>query len=166
MTSQRSSWETGMQTSANEFVDRYVALWNETDETTRRRLVTELYAPDATYIFYRRDPFHGHDEIAEQVTYTADIYHPMNYFFVSAHNALRHHNLIRFNWVMVAKETGEMEMAGQNVVALADDGRILTDYQFHDKIPTAFVYNDGFEETGRVTRPAKPILAHSGRNGA
>lgn len=150
-----------MSIRANKFADRYVELYNETDIRARRRRVTELYAPNATYIFYRRDPFHGHEEIAEQVTYTVNIYHPMGYFFVSANNAVRHHNLIRFNWVMVSRETGDMEMAGQNVVALDEDERILTDYQFHDKLPTAFVYNDGYEETGRVTRPAKPTMVES-----
>ncbi|MBV9164414.1 MAG: hypothetical protein JO281_23360 [Pseudonocardiales bacterium] len=147
-----------MSIRANEFADRYVKLYNETDILARRQRVTELYAPNATYIFYRRDPFHGHDEIAEQVTYTANIYHPMGYFFVSANNAVRHHNLIRFNWVMLSQETRDMEMAGQNVVALDEDERILTDYQFHDKLPTTFVYNDGYEETGKVIRPAKATM--------
>lgn len=150
-----------MPIRANEFADRYVELYNETDILARRWRVTELYAPNATYIFYRRDPFRGHEEIAEQVTYTANTYHPMGYFFVSASNAVRHHNLIRFNWVMVSRETGDMEMAGQDVVALDEDERILTDYQFHDRLPTAFVYNDGYEETGKVIRPAKPIMVES-----
>jgi hypothetical protein len=152
-----------MAIGANEFVDRYVALYNETDPAERVRRTRELYAPDATYIFYRRDPFLGHEAIAEQVAYTAGIYHPLGYHFVSCHNAVRHHNLIRFNWVMVSGTTGEVEMAGQNVVALAADERVQTDYQFHDRIPTAFVYNDGYEETGKVTRPARPIMVTASR---
>jgi len=140
----------------NQFADRYVSLWNETDPELRRRKTHELYAPEATYIFYRRDPFHGVEAIAEQVTYTADIYHPMGYRFRHSGTALGHHNLIRFQWVMVHQETGDWQMAGMNVVALDDQGRIIEDYQFHDRIPTAFVYNDGFEEDGKVTRPAKP----------
>lgn len=142
----------------NAFVDRYVALWNETDPVRRRRQVSELYAEDALYIFYRRDPFRGRQAIAEQVTYTADIYHPLGYVFRNCYNALGHHNLIRFSWAMVESTTGDLQMAGQNVVALDDSGLIVTDYQFHDKIPSAFRYNDGFDETGRVTRPAKPTL--------
>jgi hypothetical protein len=145
-----------MTLTPNAFAERYVELWNETDPDIRRKKVAELYAPDATYIFYRRDPFHGQEAIAEQVTYTADIYHPMGYVFRSAYNAVGHHHLIRFNWAMVHHVTGDLQMAGQNVVALNDQGLIVEDYQFHDRIPTAFVYNDGFEETGKVTRPAKP----------
>ncbi|WP_018348349.1 nuclear transport factor 2 family protein [Longispora albida] len=150
-----------MQSNPNTFAERYVKLWNATDVETRRRGVAELYAPDALYVFYRRDPFVGHDAIAEQVTYTADIYQPLGYVFKPVYTAIGHHNLIRFSWVMVHEQSLDPQMAGQNVVALGEDGRIVTDYQFHDRIPTAFVYNDGFDETGKVTRPAKPTLVQA-----
>lgn len=142
----------------NRLAEAYVKLWNEPDPGLRREGVKKLYAPDATYIMYRRDPFHGHEVITEQIKYTYDIYFPLGYHFQSCYNAVGHHNLVRFNWVMVSDETAEVEMAGQNTVLLAEDGRIQADYQFHEKIPTAFVYNDGYEETGVVTRPAKPTL--------
>jgi hypothetical protein len=140
----------------NKLADRYVELWNEPDAAIRRQLVDELYAPDADYIMYRRDPFHGRPAIADQITYTIDLYRPMGFIFRSMHNATGHHNLVRFNWVMVSAETGEMEMAGQDIVVLDDQDRIRSDYQFHDKIPSSFAYNDGFEEHGVATRPAEP----------
>jgi hypothetical protein len=140
----------------SELADRYVALWNEPDIEVRRKLVAELYAPDATYIMYRRDPFVGREAIADQITYTFDLYSPMGFVFRSMHNATGHHNLVRFNWVMVSAETGEMEMQGQDILALDGQGRIRSDYQFHDKIPSSFSYNDGFEEHGVATRPAQP----------
>jgi hypothetical protein len=140
----------------NEFADRYVALWNETDPDLRRQRVVELYAPDGTYVFYRRDPVHGHQAIINQLAYTHELYDPMGYVFRSAHNAIGHHNLIRLNWVMVVGATGEMEMCGQDVIVLSGDGRIQADYQFHDRLPTSFVYNDGFETHGVATRPAQP----------
>ncbi|WP_117208722.1 nuclear transport factor 2 family protein [Allorhizocola rhizosphaerae] len=149
--------------SPNAFAERYVALWNETDPQARRRKVDELYSPDAVYIFYRRDPFRGREAIAEQVTYTADLYHPMGYVFRPAYTAIGHHNLVRFNWAMVHRDTGDLQMAGQNVVALDENGLIVEDYQFHDRIPTAFRYNDGFDETGKVTRKASPIPVAAGQ---
>lgn len=150
-----------MLPSPNKLAERYVELWNQPTEELRREGVKKLYTEDATYIMYRRDPFHGHDVIAEQITYTYNIYFPLGYHFKSSYNAVGHHNLVRFNWVMISDESGEVEMAGQNTVVLAEDGRIQADYQFHEKIPTAFVYNDGFDETGRVTRPADPIVVRS-----
>jgi hypothetical protein len=140
----------------NALAEDFVAMWNEPDVTRRHERVANLYAPDATYVFYRKDPLRGHSEIADQITYTHEIYAPMAYAFRSAHNAIGHHNVVRLNWVMVSTETGEMEMAGQDVLVLGPDGRITADYQFHDRLPTSFVYNDGYDETGRVTRPAQP----------
>ncbi|GII76189.1 hypothetical protein Sru01_11710 [Sphaerisporangium rufum] len=145
----------------NEFADRYVKLWNEEDPDERRRGVEELYAPDACYVFYRRDPVVGREAILAQMTYTKELYAPMGYAFRSAHNAVGHHNIIRLNWVMVIAATGEMEMAGQDIVVLDAYGRIQADYQFHDRLPTSFVYNDGFDETGRITHPARPLPTHS-----
>jgi hypothetical protein len=142
----------------NALADRYVALWNETDPQLRRKGVLELYLPDATYVFYRRNPIRGHQAIIDQMAYTQEIYRPMGYTFRSAHNAVGHHNLVRLNWVMVSIETGEMEMCGQDVLMLGDDGRIQTDYQFHDRLPSSFVYNDGYETHGVATRPARPEL--------
>src|SRR5947209_4209195 len=101
-----------MMPRPNEFADRYVALWNEVHPDARRQRVIDLYCPDATYIFYRRDPIHGHQAIIDQLTYTQKIYRPMGYAFRSTHNAVGHHNLIRLNWVMISTATGEMEMSG------------------------------------------------------
>ena len=145
----------------NEFADRYVMLWNEVDADRRRKGVIDLYSPDAIYVFYRRDPIRGHQAIIDQLAYTQEIYRPLGYAFRSAHNAVGHHNLIRFNWVMVSTANGEMEMSGQDVVVLSDDGRISADYQFHDRLPSSFVYNDGYETNGVATRAARPQRTRS-----
>ncbi|GAA0209256.1 hypothetical protein GCM10010492_03710 [Saccharothrix mutabilis subsp. mutabilis] len=145
-----------MTLDPEEFADRYVALWNETDPDRRRKGVVELYAPDATYVFYRKDPVVGHEAIIDQLAYTHEIYDPMGYVFRSAHNAVGHHNLVRLNWMMVLAATGETEMRGEDLLVLDDDGRILSDYQFHDELPKSFVYNDGYETDGVATRPARP----------
>jgi SnoaL-like protein len=140
----------------NELTARYVDLWNETDPELRREGVARLYAPDAIYVFYRRDPIQGHAALAGQMAYTHEIYGPMGYVFRSSNNATGHHNIVRFNWVMVSAASGEMEMAGQDIVVLGDDGRIQQDYQFHDTLPSSFVYNDGYEDHGVATRSARP----------
>ncbi|MBG0851768.1 nuclear transport factor 2 family protein [Streptomyces spinoverrucosus] len=140
----------------NELADRYVTLWNEKDPERRRAGVAALYAPDATYVFYRRDPVRGREAIAAQMAYTHEIYGPMGYEFRSGNNATGHHDVVRMNWVMVVAATGEMEMAGQDVLVLDESGLIRFDYQFHDRLPTSFVYNDGYEEHGVAVRPARP----------
>ena len=142
----------------NQMAALFVALWPETDPESRRRLVDELYAEDATYVFYRRPPLHGRQRILDQIIYTQELYRPMGYVFKSSHNAIGHHDVMRWNWVMVTRDGGDLEMAGQDMVILAEDGRIQTDYQSHDRTPASFAYNDGFEEHGVATRPARPTL--------
>jgi hypothetical protein len=155
-----------MTIGPNAFADRFVALWNETDPQARRVRAEELYAPDACYIFYRKDPLRGVDEIVGQLAYTHEIYGPMGYRFRSANNAVGHHNVVRVNWVMVAEATGEMEMAGQDVLVLGEDGLITADYQFHDRLPSSFSYNDGYEQAGVATRAADPTWNTGAADGA
>lgn len=145
-----------MTPGPNAMAERFVTLWNETDPELRRKGVEELYRPDATYVFYRKDPIVGHQAIIDQMAYTQDIYWPMGYEFRPGPDAMGHHNLVRLNWVMVSTATGEMEMSGQDVLVLAEDGRIQCDYQFHLRLPTSFVYNDGYEKHGVATRHARP----------
>lgn len=145
----------------NAIADRFVALWNARDAVIRERLAHELYAPDADYVFYRRDPIHGLPAILDQMAYTHEIYDPMGYEFRSSHNAVGHHNIVRLGWVMVAIATGELEMTGQDFLVLSEDGLIQNDYQFHDRLPTSFQYNDGYEVGGVATRGARPTKTRS-----
>jgi len=123
-------------TGWNALVDRYVALWNEADDELRAKTVEDMYTTDAVYVMYARDPFVGHRAITRQITYAHRLYTPMGYTFKSSHNAVGHHNLVRFNWVMLSRETGGVEIVGLDVMVLDDSGRIRADYQFHEKLPS------------------------------
>jgi len=152
-----------MTVAPNALADRFVALWNERDADERRRRAEELYAPDAIYVFYRKDPLRGREAVIGQLAYTHEVYDPLGYEFRSSHNAIGHHNVVRVNWVMVLAQTGEMEMAGQDVLVLGEDGKIQMDYQFHDRLPSSFSYNDGYEQHGVATRAAQPAWNGSAR---
>jgi hypothetical protein len=107
--------------------DRYLDCWNETEATARRKLIEDVFAPDAAYI----DPMaeaHGLDAIdatiaAVQAQFPDLVFSPIG--LVDAH-----HNLVRFTWVLVSTETGEAQRVGSELFVLADDGRIKHDYQF------------------------------------
>lgn len=114
----------------NAIVDRFVAMWNEHDPVARRQAIEEVYAPDAEYLMFANDPIVGHDAIATQVDYAHNLYYDQGYSFRSSHNADGHHNLVRFTWVLVNTETGELERNGSELFVLAPDGRIQHDYQF------------------------------------
>jgi hypothetical protein len=117
----------------NELVDRYVAMWNERDSDVRRKLIEELFAEDAVYVMFSRDPMHGHDDIAEQIDFAHKLYFDRGFVFKSSNNADGHHNLVKFDWVLVSSETAELESLGFDFFVLDDDGRISQDYQFLSK---------------------------------
>jgi hypothetical protein len=120
----------GAMLRRNKLVDRYVAMWNEPDGDVRRKVVEEIYADDAVYLMFARDPIVGHDAIAEQIGYAHDLYFEQGFVFKSSNNADGHHNLVKFGWVLVSAETGDVHSIGFDVLVLDDDERISSDYQF------------------------------------
>ena len=43
---------------------------------------------------------------------------------------------MKFGWVMISAETGEVDTFGQDFLLLNDEGRIAIDYQFQMKRPS------------------------------
>lgn len=121
----------------NEFADRYVRLWQTPDEDERRRLISELWAPDGTQIFPTGEP-RGHEEMFARITRSFNLFiAPGEYKFVSADDADGHHNLLRFNWAMTRVDSGEVADVGFELFVRDNDGRILADYQFVGKLDGA-----------------------------
>jgi hypothetical protein len=154
----------------NEIAERYMALWNEVNDDARRKAVDEMFTPDAVYLMFNNDPFVGRDAIFKHVTVAHRIYIPFGFTFKSSYNASGHHNVVRFDWVMVSTDTGEAEMTGNDMLVLDDEGRIQADYQFHDKLSTSIRYDQlpSLEEMyGDVLSPAdieryRAAFAHVG----
>ncbi|MFF7097393.1 nuclear transport factor 2 family protein [Streptomyces rubradiris] len=124
--------------NANEFADRYVAVWTESDPAARRKAVEALWAPDGVYA-NAVAVVRGHEAIATQVGYAHDAYAAGGYTFRSCNNARGQHNTLCFNWVMVSASTGALEAVGFDFVTLDDDGRIASDHQYFDVPPTYVV---------------------------
>ena len=115
-----------------ELAERYIAVWNETDEATRRRAVDELYSEDARYI----DPLvvaEGRAAIAATIGAVQQQF--PGFVFRLAGPVDAHHDQARFGW--------ELGPAGQEApivgfdVAVADaDGRLTAVLGFLDKVPS------------------------------
>jgi hypothetical protein len=119
-------------TDLNEFVDRYVALWNEPDAALRRKSVAELFAEDAVHLAQSKDA-RGHDAIAAVVAEANEEFVQNGGFvFRSRRNADGIHNVVRFNWEMVPAGGGKVMGVGFDFVILGQDGRIQADYQLMD----------------------------------
>lgn len=55
---------------------------------------------------------------------------PGEYVFRPRDNAARLRNLVKFNWELVSRATGEVAAVGLGVLILDDQGRITVDYTF------------------------------------
>lgn len=116
----------------NRIVDRYTAVWNEPDTDRRRLEIVSLWTPDGLH-YAKSHTCHGYAALEDRVTrsYERSIAPGLN-IFRHAGNAQSHHNVARFNWHMLRKDTEEIVATGFEFLVLADDGRIRADYQFID----------------------------------
>jgi hypothetical protein len=126
----------GTNDTFNRLAERYVAQWNEPDPEVRHKLVEELWAEQGTY-YNRFFVVQGRDTIQYAVTNGYQEYISKGFVFRSCHDAYGHHNGVTFGWVMVNAATGEVDTFGQEYIVLDEDGRILMDFQFQMKRPSA-----------------------------
>jgi hypothetical protein len=109
------------------FLDRYVALWNEPDPEVRRASVEALWTPSGSMV----NPvqrYVGHTAVAEGVTRSYDAFVARGFRF-EAEASSAHHDAVLFSWLMRDPE-GEIDSRGTNYIRLAGDGRIVVDHQF------------------------------------
>ncbi|MGZ6010186.1 MAG: nuclear transport factor 2 family protein [Rhizomicrobium sp.] len=119
----------------NQLVERYVALWNEPDVDRRRQQIVALWTPDGLH-YAKSHTCHGYCALEHRVTgsYERSIAPGIN-LFRHAGNIDAHHNVVRFNWHMVRRQSGDIAATGFELFVLADDGRIQADYQFVEPGP-------------------------------
>lgn len=106
----------------NDLVDRYIALWNETNDARRRDLIAETFAESASYL----DPImtsEGHAAIDGMVRAVHERF--PGHRFRRAGTVDGHHDRIRFCWELaaegcpvVAKGTDFATIAGTRITAM------------------------------------------------
>ena len=102
-------------------VERYIAMWNETDPERRRSIIAETWADDATYL----DPLMsgaGPDGIDAMVAGVQERF-PGHRFELSA-GPDAHHDRVRFAWQLHGADGGAAVATGVDFATLADDGRL------------------------------------------
>jgi hypothetical protein len=116
----------------NGFVERYIAVWNEPDPDLRRKAVAEIWHADGRYANTSR-VFKGLAEIEEAVTEAYDDFVAKGFAFrLNAHAV--NHNAARITWDMVPKDGGDLAARGTEYLVFAQDGRVVSDYQFPEEI--------------------------------
>lgn len=119
--------------NTNELVNRYFAVWNETDAAKRRALIAQTWADDASYL----DPImrgEGHTGIDALVQGVQERFSGLR--FRQLNNVDAHNNHLRFSWEL-APEGGSMVVAGTDFATVAGDGRLQTVVGFLDHVPAA-----------------------------
>lgn len=117
--------------NATATIDRYIAIWNETDAERRRDLIARTWTEDGAYL----DPImagDGHDGIDAMIAGVQSRY--AGYRFRRTSEVDAHHDRVRFGWEL-GPEGGPAAAGGLDVGVLVD-GRLRSITGFLDFAPT------------------------------
>jgi len=117
----------------NELIDRYIAMWNETDESRRRALIARIWTEDASYL----DPVmqgNGQAEIDAMVRGVHERFPGHRFRRTSDPDA--HHDRVRFSWKL-APEGSAAVVSGTDFAVVAADQRLQTVTGFFDHVAVA-----------------------------
>jgi hypothetical protein len=118
----------------NDVIARYLACWNETDPTARRKLIDDAWDADASYI----DPLaeaHGRDAVDATIAAVQGQF--PGFTFTLNGPADAHHRQARFTWGLGpdGADGADPLVVGFDVLVTGEDGRILTVLGFLDQVP-------------------------------
>ena len=122
-----------MATTYADLAERYIAIWNETDPTKRRRAIDDVWAPNARYI----DPLavaEGREAIDATIAAVQSQFPGMTFRLAGPVDG--HHNQARFTWELGPAE-GEAPIVGFDVAVTDGDGRLSQVLGFLDRVPQA-----------------------------
>ena len=117
-------------TNVDAVIDRYIAIWNETDPNRRRELIAQTWTEDASYL----DPLMGGEgrDGVDAMVEGIQVQFP-GYRFGRTSAVDTHHDRIRFGWEL-GPEGGPAVAGGVDVGVLAD-GRLRSITGFLDFAP-------------------------------
>lgn len=115
---------------AQDLAERYVAVWNETDDARRREQIAQLWPADGTHFVGQRD-VRGHAALEQRVlgSHVKNV-REGDHLFRAAPGARALQDVVTFRWEMTPAGRDEVVAAGLEFVILDDQGRIRADYMF------------------------------------
>jgi hypothetical protein len=114
-----------------DMVERYIAVWNETDPAARKRGIAEVFAEGGRYTDPLADVT-GRDAL-DEVVGAVRAQFPGLVFTLGPVDA--HHGIARFTWGLGPADGGEPLVVGFDVAATGPDGLIHSVLGFLDKVP-------------------------------
>ncbi len=113
-------------------VERYIAIWNETDVERRRDLIAQTWDDKSSYV----DPLFsadGHEGIDALVAGFQQQF-PEHRFRLSS-DVDQHHDRLRFSWELVEPVGGVAIVKGTDFGRVTSDGRLQVITGFLDQVP-------------------------------
>ena len=121
--------------SIDAMIRSFVASWNESDLAKRDLTIQKTWSPDGIYRNATAE-FGGYVGIARAVTAAHDAFVANGFVFTLATLDINH-DAVRYTWEMLPASGGEPDSIGTHIALVGTDGRLVSDYQFIDKAPTA-----------------------------
>src|SRR5262249_6226592 len=118
-------------TNVKDLVERYFAMWNETDAERRRELIAATFTEDARYL----DPMlegEGRQGIDAMVAAVHQRF--PGYSFRRTSEIDQHHDRLRFSWEL-APAAGPVFADGVDFGVMTPDGRLAAITGFIDHAP-------------------------------
>ena len=126
-----------MTTDLDKLANRYVAVWNEPDQTKRRNGIERLWVQDGLHFTPTRE-VKGYDALEARVEEShSKFVRDQGVIFRVSGEPLGHHGLVKFYWVMVDPQSDTVNAVGSDVVLLDASGCIISDYQFTEPLSRA-----------------------------
>lgn len=119
-------------TDIQQLVDGYIAIWNETDEAKRQKLIEQIWTPNASYV----DPLAqvaGYDGINALIAGVHAQFPGSKFRRTGAIDA--HHNCVRFGWEMAFQ--GQSAFAGGIDIGHIENEKLQSIVSFLDFAPSA-----------------------------
>lgn len=119
-----------MNIDIDQFVDRYVAVWNEPDPVARRRAIASLWAEDGVEVTESAE-YRGHDALEVRITEAHnELVRDAGFVFRSANDATWHHGAITFTSHMVPADGGNIAWTARTFAVLDAGGLIRSEHQY------------------------------------
>jgi hypothetical protein len=115
---------------AQTLADRYVAVWNETDEGNRRAAIAALWVPDGQH-YVQGQQARGYEALEKRIrgSHEKNVRDNGNRFR-AASGARRLRDVVTFHWEMLPAGSETVLARGLEFLIIRDDGQIVVDYQF------------------------------------
>jgi hypothetical protein len=116
-----------------DLIDRYIAMWNDTDAARRRNLITQTWTEAASYL----DPvMNGEGQAGIDAMVQGVQARFPGHRFRRTSDVDAHHDRVRFSWEL-APEDGPAVVNGTDFGVVAADGRLQTITGFFDHTPAS-----------------------------